>query len=308
MKTFVREFLSNANFQQAWIQVKKNKGCAGSDGETIARFKQNLESNLSDLRNAIALGNYQPAPYQQILIPKDRGKWRELKVPSVKDRIVQQALLNVLSPIIEPTFLACSFAYRPNISYIQAVEKIADWRDLGYQWVLDADIKQYFDEIDRDRLLRELRKYIVHPGILCLIKAWITNPVLTKNGLTTTTKGIPQGAVISPLLANIYLDEFDRAFTDLDVRLVRYADDFLILAKSKNRIKQAYIEVSQLLEEIALQLHPQKTRITNFDRGFCFLGHGFIERGIIPIDKPKPKSKKKLQQSKSHHLMRARQT
>ena len=307
MDAIARNFLSNANFQQAWLQVWKNKGCAGSDGETLTQFKQNLESNLSDLSNKISDSNYQPAPYQQILIPKSKDKYRELKVPSVKDRIVQQALLNVLSPLIEPTFSVCSFAYRPNISYIQAVEKIADWRDMGYQWVLDADIKQYFDEIDRDRLLRELRRYIVHPGILCLIKAWITNPVLTKNGLTTTAKGIPQGAVISPLLANIYLDEFDRAFTDSDVRLVRYADDFLVLAKTKNRIKQAYVEVSQLLEAIALQLHPQKTRITNFDRGFCFLGHGFIERGIIPIDKPKQKkkSKKKLATHTSkQHLIR----
>ena len=307
MDAIARNFLSNANFQQAWLQVWKNKGCAGSDGETLTQFKQNLESNLSDLSNKISDSNYQPAPYQQILIPKSKDKYRELKVPSVKDRIVQQALLNVLSPLIEPTFSVCSFAYRPNISYIQAVEKIADWRDMGYQWVLDADIKQYFDEIDRDRLLRELRRYIVHPGILCLIKAWITNPVLTKNGLTTTAKGIPQGAVISPLLANIYLDEFDRAFTDSDVRLVRYADDFLVLAKTKNRIKQAYVEVSQLLEAISLQLHPQKTRITNFDRGFCFLGHGFIERGIIPIDKPKQKkkSKKKLATHTSkQHLIR----
>ena len=121
-----QQFLNNANFQKAWLQVWKNKGCAGSDGETLAQFKQNLESNLSALRKAIALGNYQPAPYKQILIPKSQDKMRELKVPSVRDRVVQQALLNVHSPLIEPTFSSCSFAYRPSLSYIQAVEKIAN--------------------------------------------------------------------------------------------------------------------------------------------------------------------------------------
>ena len=135
-----------------------------------------------------------------------------------------------------------------------------------------------------------------------MIKAWITNRVSTKNGLVATTKGIPQGAVISPLLANIYLDEFDRAIEQLeDLQLVRYADDFLILAKSKNRIKQAYTEVSQLLEAIALQLHPQKTRITNFDRGFCFLGHGFIERAIFPVDKPQENKRNK--KTKEQHTL-----
>ena len=147
MEKIAQQFLSNANFQQAWLQVWKNQGCAGSDGETLARFKQDLETNLTNLKNAIADSNYQPAPYKQILIPKSKNKYRELKVPSVRDRIVQQALLNVLSPLIEPTFSVCSFAYRPNLSYIQAVEKIAYWRDLGYQWVLDADIRQYFDLI-----------------------------------------------------------------------------------------------------------------------------------------------------------------
>lgn len=295
-----QKFLSDYNFQQAWLQVWKNKGCAGNDGETLVQFKANLETNLADLRNAIANSEYQPAPYKQILIPKGKEKYRELKVPSVRDRIAQQALLNILSPLIEPAFSACSFAYRPNLSYIQAVEKIAYWRDLGYQWVLDADIRQYFDEIDRARLLRELRKHIAHPGILCLIKAWITNRVATKNGLVATEKGIPQGAVISPLLANIYLDEFDRIIESWDVRLVRYADDFIILAKSKNRIKRAYTEVSSLLQAIALELHPQKTRITNFDGGFCFLGHGFIERAIFPVDKPKPNKKKTGKVEKAH--------
>ena len=295
-----QKFLSNANFQQAWLQVKKNKGCAGSDGETLAQFKQKLDSNLSNLRDAIALGNYQPAPYKQILIPKSKDKLRKLKVPSVRDRVVQQALLNVLSPIIEPTFLASSFAYRPHLSYIQAVEKIAYWRDRGYQWVLDADITKYFDNINHNRLLTELRKHINHSGALCLIKAWITADVLTKNGLVKSTKGIPQGAVISPLLANIYLDEFDRAIALLDLQLVRYADDFVVLAKSKARIRQAYLEVSQLLQAIDLELHPQKTRIANFDRGFYFLGHGFIDRAIIPVDKPKEKkrTKKKLKKRK----------
>lgn len=287
METIAEQFLSSANFHFSWLQVSKKKGCAGSDGETIAQFKQNLDHNLANLRNAIANSNYQPAPYQQILIAKENNKQRELKVPSVRDRIAQQALLNVLSPLIEPKFSDCSFAYRPNISYIQAVEKIAYWRDVGYQWVLDADIVKFFDNIDHNRLLIELRKHINHPGILYLIKSWITTKVRTNGGLVESTKGIPQGAVISPLLANIYLDEFDRTIDNSDLQLVRYADDFVILAKSPNRIRQAYVEVAQFLHGINLELHPQKTRITNFQQRFVFLGHEFVDEWIIPADKPK---------------------
>lgn len=284
MTILVNEFLSFSNFQLAWQKVAENQGCAGIDEETIADFAQNQQMNLSQLKDAVAQSTYSPSSLRQILIPKNKGSWRELRIPTVRDRIVQQALLNVLYPLTEEKFSPCSFAYRPNISYLMAVEKVAYWRDRGYHWVLDADIVQYFDNIDHQRLLIEVRKFIDNPGILCLIKAWISAGVLTNEGLVLPQKGIPQGAVISPILANIYLDELDRFISVSDSKLVRYADDFLILSRSQEKIIQAYSEVSQILNFMKLTLHTQKTQITNFERGFRFLGHGFLENAIFPIE------------------------
>lgn len=287
----IEEFLSLFNFQQAWLKVRENQGCAGTDNETIADFSRKERANLSELRESVANNTYQPQPYKQVLIPKGNGKLRELRIPTVRDRIVQQALLNVIRTPIERQFSPASFAYRPNMSYIQAVEKVAYWRDRGYSWVLDADIVKYFDNIDHQQLLIEVRQHIANPGILCLIKSWISAGIRTKQGLELPKKGIPQGSVVSPLLANIYLDKFDCAISNSDVQLVRYADDFLVMADSYERIKQAYAEVVRLLNYLKLSIHQDKTQITNFDRGFCFLGHGFLENAIFPIDKEKSKSK-----------------
>ena len=291
MTNIVNNFLHPENFQQAWLKVRDKKGCAGTDEETIDNFGLNIDSNLNKLRESVFNNNYHPYPLKQALIPKNNGKLRELKIPTVRDRIVQQALLNVLVPIVEPTFSDCSFAYRPNLSIIKAVEKIAHWRDRGYYWILDADIVEYFDSIDRQILMARLREYINHPGILYLIKAWISSDILTNKGLKISEKGIPQGAVVSPLLANIYLDEFDHTICSNDLQLVRYADDFLLLGKNRNRILQAYTEVVKLLHTLNLAIHTDKTQITNFERGFRFLGHGFLENNIFPLESPKEKSR-----------------
>lgn len=297
--SLVAEFLSIENFRQAWKKVAANQGAAGIDGETIDNFQQDLNVNLSQLRESVANSTYQAQPCKQVLIPKNQGSWRELKIPAVRDRIVQQALLNVLAPVWESKFSCCSFAYRPNLSYLDAVEAVARWRDLGYGWVLDADIAQYFDNIDHQRLLREIRKQIDNPGLLCLIKSWIAVGLLTQEGVIRTEKGIPQGAVISPLLANIYLDEFDKFFSNSDLQLVRYADDFVVLARTKEQIVRACSDVERLLNSIGLALHPDKTQITNFDRGFRFLGHGFLESAIFPLESPKALGKSGAKQSKA---------
>lgn len=278
------DFLKLENFQRAWEKVAENRGCAGVDGESIDRFARNQTLNIYQLLDAVAQTTYQPSPYKQVIIPKRNGTQRELKIPTVRDRIVQQALLNVLSPFMDDKFSAASFAYRPNLSYILAVEKVAEWRDRGYQWVLDADIVKFFDNIDHRRLLKEVRLHIDSPRILCLIKSWISAGVLTEEGVIVPQKGIPQGAVVSPLLANIYLHEFDELVTATDVKLVRYADDFLVLARTQERILQAEVEIINLLDSMGLMIHTEKTQITTFERGFRFLGHGFLEDAIFPVD------------------------
>lgn len=163
MTRIVDEFLDLSNFQRAWEKVAENRGCAGVDGETIDSFAKNQTLNIYQLRDAVANSSYQPCPCKQVIIPKKNGSKRELKIPTVRDRIVQQALLNVLSIVMQQKFSAASFAYRPNLSYLNAVEKVTDWRDKGYCWVLDGDIVKFFDNIDHQRLLKEVRLHVDHP-------------------------------------------------------------------------------------------------------------------------------------------------
>jgi RNA-directed DNA polymerase len=289
-------FLDINNFQRAWSKVAENRGCAGVDGETISSFAGNQTVNIYQLLNAVANSTYHPLPCKQVIIPKKNGTQRELKIPTVRDRIVQQALLNVLYPLMEEKFSPVSFAYRPNLSYINAVEKIADWRDMGYLWVLDADIVKFFDNIDHSRLLKEVRLHIDNPGFLCLIKSWISVGVQTQEGLILPQKGIPQGAVISPILANIYLHEFDELVSATDLKLVRYADDFLVLSHNQERILSAKLEIINLLDSMGLTINTEKTQVTNFERGFRFLGHGFLENAIFPVDANKVKLKSGIEE------------
>ncbi|NER01972.1 MAG: CRISPR-associated endonuclease Cas1 [Okeania sp. SIO3C4] len=288
----VDTFLSLENFIQAFSNVAAKQGGPGVDDETIDDFQQSLRPNISQLKDDVANNRYQPLPCKQILIAKNHGKFRELRVPTVRDRIVQHALLNVLNPVVEKQFSPVSFAYRPNLSYLDAVNEVIRWRDEGYRFVLDADITKFFDNINHQILLRAVRKYVEHPGILCLIKSWISVGVLTKERIVKADKGIPQGAVVSPLLANIYLDEFDKSFSDTDWKLVRYADDFLVLAKSLEEIVAASSHVEKTLDALELTLHPDKTLLTNFQEGFRFLGHGFIDNAIFPVESNTAKSPK----------------
>ena len=285
------QFIDINNFQRAWEKVAQNRGGAGVDGETISDFAGNQAVNIYQLLHTVADGSYQPSPCKQLIISRKNGTQRELKVPTIRDRIVQQALLNVLSPLMEEKFLPVSFAYRPKLSYINAVEKIADWRDMGYVWVLHADVDKFFDNIDHHRLLKQIRLHLDDPGILCLIKSWISVGLLTSEGVILPQKGIPQGAVISPLLANIYLHEFDGLVSATDLKIVRYADDFLILSRSQERIIEAKLEITNLLESMGLTVNIEKTQITSFERGFRFLGHGFLENAIFPVDSNQNKLK-----------------
>ncbi|MGB3654505.1 MAG: CRISPR-associated endonuclease Cas1, partial [Rivularia sp. (in: cyanobacteria)] len=298
MNDIASKFIDINNFQRAWEKVADKRGCAGIDGETISHFAGNQTVNIYQLMNSVADGSYQPSACKQVIIPKRNGTQRELKIPTIRDRIIQQALLNVLSPLMEEKFSPVSFAYRPNLSYINAVEKIADWRDMGYVWVLDADIVKFFDNIDHHRLLKEVRLYIDHPGILCLIKSWISVGVETREGIILPQKGIPQGAVISPILANIYLHEFDELISATDLKIVRYADDFLVLSTSQERIAIAKSQVIDLLDSMGLEINTEKTQITSFERGFRFLGHGFLSDAIFPVDTNKAKLKSGIENNR----------
>lgn len=274
------------NFELAWDKVAANRGCAGVDGETITAFGYRKAHALPQLNQSVESGTYRPLPLRQLFIPKKKaGQWRELGVPCVRDRIVQQALLQVLHPVMEKEFEPSSFAYRPGRSHLMAVRQVAKLRDQGYNWVLDADIVKYFRNIEHSRLLLEVRERLDRDWVIELVRAWVEVGVLTKAGIVLPTKGVPQGAVISPLLANIYLDDFDARLGALGHKLVRFADDFVVLSRSRQRLIAGKAEVSRLLNEAGLLLHPDKTRLTRFDQGFRFLGHGFAGDLIVPLKK-----------------------
>jgi CRISP-associated protein Cas1 len=292
------QLLSISNFQLAWEHVAENHGCAGTDGETIGYLTHYLPEAIAQLRKTLKNASYRPLPLRQLYIPKEDGNWRSLAVPTVRDRIVQQALLNVLHPVMEPEFASCSFAYRPGRSHLMAVQQVLLWRDRGYEWVLDADIVKYFDRVQHQRLLSEVEERLpkgenksrqdgdINAFILSLIEAWMSVGVLTKAGLVLPVQGLPQGSVVSPLLANIYLDDFDEAIAATGLKLVRYADDFLVMSRSRSRLVEVTAYVKDMLGSMGLQLHPDKTQITNFDRGFRFLGHAFTGDLVIPAKKP----------------------
>jgi CRISP-associated protein Cas1 len=282
MSKLRQQFLSLSNFDTAWCKVAKNRGCAGVDGETINSFAHAHARKLQQLRQLLQRETYFPLPLRQIFIPKKDGQWRELRVPTVRDRIVQQALLQILYPIVEEDLEESSFAYRPGRSHLQAARRVEQWHHRGYDWVFEADINDYFENILHPRLLEELQESVDFPWVLSLITRWLNCGVLTHKGIILPQKGIPQGSVIAPLLANIYLDDFDEFFNDSSFKLVRYADDFVILARSEKLILEAQDDVRDLLEEMGLVLNPNKSQITNFKKGFKFLGHVFAGNLMLP--------------------------
>lgn len=307
----VIQFLSPSNFQAAWEKVADNQGCAGVDGETIAQFGQRAEDNLQRLRQTVANGTYKPLPLRQLLIPKKDKSWRELAVPTVRDRIVQQALLNILHGFFEPQFEPSSFAYRPGRSHLMAVRQVENWHKRGYDWILDADLVDFFDTIQHPRLLAEVSERLNAKALrrsdsvlskrlrsqpdlaklsLTLIEQWISSGVATSEGLILPNQGVPQGSVISPLLSNIYLDDFDEAMAESPLKLVRFADDFVLLGRKEHQVQQGLEHISALLKTMGLAMHPEKTEVTNFQRGFQFLGHTFV--GDLIVKNQKEKSSK----------------
>ena len=214
------------NLKDAWKKVKSNKGCAGIDKQSINDFKKQSEQHLREIQRAVKNGIYKATPVLRKVIPKGENQFRALGIPTVKDRILQQATKNVIELIFEMKFLECSYGYRPNKSAHQAVEQIKKYVDQGYTWVIDADVEKFFDSVDHKLMMSFVAKEISDGKVLNLIETWLKAGVMSKGEIEETTVGTPQGGVISPLLVNIYLHEMDEQVTSLyGVRMVRYADD-----------------------------------------------------------------------------------
>jgi RNA-directed DNA polymerase len=261
------------NLNEAWEKVKQNRGAGGIDEVSIEEFDQNKEQNLNEIQRMLKQDRYKPKPVKRVYIPKPDGKQRPLGIPAIRDRVVQQALKKVIEPIFEAGFLDSSFGYRPEKSAKQAIEQIEEVRDEGYEWVVDADIKAFFDTVNHEKLIDAVAERISDGRVLKLIKSFLEADIMGQGlGLVKNVIGTPQGGVISPLLANIYLHYFDERMAELGYEVVRYADDFLVLCGSEVEAMEALSHVKEILGELELTLHPDKTRIKNFSEGVDFLG------------------------------------
>lgn len=265
---------------------------AGVDGVTINAFKRKLALNLQALAWELDEGRYVPLPLLRFLVAKHDGSPRILTVPTVRDRVAQAAVLNIIGPIFEAHFEEVSFAYRKGRSVRDAAYRINELRDHGYRYVVDADIDAFFNNIDQDLLLKKVAQVIPVPEVLRLIRLWVKAEVYDGKKVFFMDKGIPQGTVVSPILSNLFLDEFDEAMIARGYQLVRYSDDFIVLAKTKPQAEKALKLTEEILERLRLSLDEEDTRVTDFKQGFRFLGLIFLGDSILkPFDFAKKEKK-----------------
>ena len=268
------------NLLTAWERVKENGGSGGVDRQSVAGFKAQQDQQLGRLREELRDDGYRPQPVRQVPIPKagKPGEYRTLGIPTVYDRVCQQALLQRLEPIFEPVFDEANFGYRRGRSTKDALAKV--WREIegGSEWIVDADLKDFFGSVEHEKLLTLVAQRVADGRVLRLIESMLTAGSYGEGRLFPTERGTPQGGVISPLMSNILLTPFDQEMRRRGYRLTRYADDWVITCQSAAEARAAIKAASKILKELGVELHPQKTRIVHIAQGFEFLGYK-IKRG-----------------------------
>jgi len=293
---------------KAWKAVKKNRGAAGIDRITIDQYKKNLDENLRSLMKKLKVrGSYRPTPLKRVYIPKGKGKTRPLGIPTVATRIGQEVIRRLINPIFEKEFHDNSYGFRPGRNCHQAVQKVQEYIGEGYKFVVDADIKGFFDNICHDLIMNLIRCEIADGNILDIIEKFLGSGVMEDRRLKPTTKGTPQGGVISPLLANIVLNQLDWDLEEKGYKFVRYADDFVILCKTRHEAEKALQFATEIIEkELNLELSQEKTKISHISEGFDFLGFHFKGPYIGIRDKSVEKFREKIRNiTERHHNLDA---
>jgi RNA-directed DNA polymerase len=268
------------NLERAWEKVKANRGSGGVDGQNLEAFAAQSEQQLDRLQSELKDETYQPQPVRQVQIPKagKPGEFRTLGVPTIYDRVCQQALLNRLEPIFEPVFDEANFGYRRGRSPKDALRKV--WKEIqsGREWIVDADLKDFFGSVNHEKLLTLITQRVADGRVLRLIQTMLTAGSYGRGQLFPTERGTPQGSVVSPMLSNILLTPFDQEMRRKGFQLTRFADDWVITCQSEAEARAALAAALRILKELGVELHPQKTRIVHVQYGFEFLGYK-IKRG-----------------------------
>lgn len=306
--TLIDKVYALPTLQAAFARVKANRGAAGVDHVTVAMFEARLEANLAALSASLRDGTYRPQAIRRHWIPKGPRERRPLGIPTVRDRVVQTALRLVLEPIFETTFAPHSYGFRPQRSAKHALRQVVTLLQEGYRYVVDADLQAYFDSIPHAPLRARVQSRVSDGRVLALIDAFLHQPIFEGLAQWTVDEGTPQGAVISPLLANLYLDPLDHAVAAAGVEMVRYADDFVILCRTTEEATQALALIQRWTEAAGLRLHPTKTHLVDMQApgGFDFLGYHFEHGHRWPrqksVQKLKDAVRQKTRRSHGHSL------
>jgi group II intron reverse transcriptase/maturase len=285
----------------AFRSVKRNRGVAGIDKVSIQLFENNLDQHLLALMRCLKDGTYQSHPLRRVHIPKGDGKTRPLGIPAVRDRVAQEVIRQLLSPLFEQIFHNDSFGFRPGRGCHMAVERVLQLHQQGYKYVLDADIKGFFDNIPHAVIMAGLAAEVADGNILRIVERFLKAGVMEDGVLSPTSMGTPQGGVISPLLANIALNNLDWQLQNADFRFVRYADDFVVLCESEAKVKEAHDLVQCQLTQLGLTLSPEKTKQTQFREGFVFLGFTISSWSVCMRPKSVEKFKTKIRELTVRH-------